>query len=169
MVFITHDLAEALKLGDHILIMRDGAIVQTGRPEELVGAPADDYVADFVRDIPKSHVLTLRWIMRDPQPGDASDGPVFPPDAIIRSALHAAAATEKPIRVIEDGRLVGVVDRARILESIAGTEPEDEPPVVDGIPYQAPPIRVEGVNEPTQETAEFLVETGNLGESRSEP
>ena len=64
MVFITHDLAEALKLGDHIVIMRDGKVVQTGRPEEVVGAPADDYVADFVSDVPKSHVLTLRWIMR---------------------------------------------------------------------------------------------------------
>jgi glycine betaine/proline transport system ATP-binding protein len=169
MVFITHDLAEALKLGDHILIMRDGAIVQTGRPEELVGAPADDYVADFVRDIPKSHVLTLRWIMRDPEPGDAADGPVFPPDTIIRSALHAAAATEKPIRVVEDGRLVGVVDRARILESIAGAEADEEPAVVEGIPYHHPPIRVEAVNEPTEETAEFLVETANLGDSRQEP
>ncbi len=56
--------SEALKLGDHIVIMRDGEVVQAGRPEELVGAPADDYVADFVRDVPKSHVLTLRWIMR---------------------------------------------------------------------------------------------------------
>ena len=64
MVFITHDLAEALKLGDHIVIMRDGRVVQIGRPEEVVGAPADDYVADFVSDVPKSHVLTLRWIMR---------------------------------------------------------------------------------------------------------
>ncbi len=59
MVFITHDLAEALKLGDHIVIMRDGAIVQAGRPEDIVGAPADDYVTDFVRDVPRSHVLTL--------------------------------------------------------------------------------------------------------------
>ncbi|MEO8330622.1 MAG: glycine betaine/L-proline ABC transporter ATP-binding protein, partial [Candidatus Nanopelagicales bacterium] len=58
MVFITHDLAEALKLGDRILIMRDGAVIQLGRPDELVGAPADSYVADFVRDVPKSHVLT---------------------------------------------------------------------------------------------------------------
>ena len=82
MVFITHDLAEALKLGDHIVIMRDGAIVQSGRPEELVGAPADDYVADFVSDVPKSHVLTLRWVMRRHAgrpdrraelPGDGSD------------------------------------------------------------------------------------------------
>ncbi|MEO8571787.1 MAG: betaine/proline/choline family ABC transporter ATP-binding protein, partial [Chloroflexota bacterium] len=55
MVFITHDLAEALKLGDHIVIMRDGVVVQAGRPEEVVGAPADAYVADFVSDVPKSH------------------------------------------------------------------------------------------------------------------
>ena len=44
MVFITHDLAEALKLGDRILIMRDGEIVQIGTPDEIVGAPADEYV-----------------------------------------------------------------------------------------------------------------------------
>ena len=49
--------------------MRDGAIVQLGTPEELVGSPADEYVANFVRDIPRSHVLTLRWIMRDAAPG----------------------------------------------------------------------------------------------------
>ena len=45
MVFITHDLQEALRLGDRIAIMRDGAIVQLGTPEEIVGSPADDYVA----------------------------------------------------------------------------------------------------------------------------
>jgi len=121
MIFITHDLAEALKLGDHILIMRDGRIIQTGRPEDLVGAPADDYVADFVRDVPKSHVLTLRWIMRPPRPDDALDGPEFPADAIIRTAIHAAAGTTKPIRVVEDGKLVGVIDRAAILEAVSGS------------------------------------------------
>ena len=75
MLFITHDLPEALRLGDRIAIMRDGAIVQLGTPEELVGSPADDYVANFVRDIPRTHVLTLRWIMRDPRPGEETDGP----------------------------------------------------------------------------------------------
>jgi glycine betaine/proline transport system ATP-binding protein len=121
MVFITHDLAEALKLGDHIVIMRDGRIVQSGRPEELVGAPADDYVADFVRDVPKSHVLTLRWVMRPPTAADPVDGPAFPATTIIRDCLHAAAATEKPIRVTDGDALVGVVDRAQILEAVAGT------------------------------------------------
>ncbi len=122
MVFITHDLAEALKLGDHIVIMRDGHIVQSGRPEELVGAPADDYVADFVRDVPKSHVLTLRWIMREATPADALDGPSFSSDTVIRTAVHVAAATDKPIRVLEGDRLVGVVDRRQILTAIAGIE-----------------------------------------------
>jgi glycine betaine/proline transport system ATP-binding protein len=122
MVFITHDLAEALKLGDHIVIMRDGSIVQAGRPDELVGAPADDYVADFVRDVPKAHVLTLRWVMRDPRPDDDLTGPQFRPTTIIRQAIHAATSTEKPIRVVDDGALLGVVDRADILEAIAGPE-----------------------------------------------
>jgi glycine betaine/proline transport system ATP-binding protein len=128
MVFITHDLAEALKLGDHVMIMRAGRVVQIGSPEELVAQPADDYVEDFVRDIAKSHVLTLRWIMRDAGPDDAMDGPVFAPDTIIRTALHAAAATDKPIRVMADGRVLGVVDRARILESIAGAESTEVAP-----------------------------------------
>jgi glycine betaine/proline transport system ATP-binding protein len=121
MVFITHDLAEALKLGDHIVIMRDGAVVQIGRPEEVVGAPADDYVADFVSDVPKSHVLTLRWIMRPTSPEDPIDGPEFPATAVIRTCLETAASTDKPIRVVEDGRLLGVVDRARILGAVADT------------------------------------------------
>ena len=69
MVFITHDLPEALRLGDRIAIMRDGRVVQLGTPEDLVGSPADDYVTNFVRDIPRSHVLTLRWIMREPAAG----------------------------------------------------------------------------------------------------
>jgi glycine betaine/proline transport system ATP-binding protein len=124
MVFITHDLAEALKLGDHVMIMRAGKVVQIGRPEELVARPADAYVEDFVRDIPKSHVLTLEWVMRPPTPDDPVDGPVFPSTAVIRTVIHAAAASEKPIRVVDDGRLVGVVDRAHILEAVAGQPTE---------------------------------------------
>ncbi len=124
MIFITHDLAEALKLGDHVVIMRDGRIIQAGRPEDVVGAPVDDYVRDFVQDVVKSHVLTLRWVMRDPRPDDPLDGPEFPPTAVIRTAVHAATSTDKPIRVVDGGRLVGVVDRANILTAIAGAEGE---------------------------------------------
>ena len=122
MIFITHDLSEALKLGDHVAIMRAGEIVQIGRPEEIVGAPADDYVADFVSEVPKSHVLTLRWVMRDRRPEDPVDGPEFGPDTVIRTVVHAAAATDKPLRVVQDGRLLGVVDRVQILTAIAGAD-----------------------------------------------
>ena len=162
MVFITHDLAEALKLGDHVMIMRGGKIVQIGKPEELVARPADDYVADFVRDIPKSHVLTLRWVMRAPTADDPVDGAVFGPDTIIRSAVHAVVASEKPIRVVEGGQLLGVVDRTHVLEAIAGEDGLVESGTTEGRsgPPSDPPRR-EGVNEPTQETAEFLVEQMN--------
>jgi glycine betaine/proline transport system ATP-binding protein len=125
MIFITHDLAEALKLGDHILIMRDGRVIQSGQPEDLVGAPADDYVADFVQDVPKSRVLTLRWIARPATPDDDLTGPAFPSTAVIRTVVHAAVASDKPIRVVDDGKLVGLVDRVQILNAIAGLEGED--------------------------------------------
>jgi glycine betaine/proline transport system ATP-binding protein len=119
MVFITHDLPEALRLGDRIAIMRDGKIVQLGTPEELVGSPADDYVQNFVRDIPRSHVLTLRWIMRDPEPGE-TDGPSLPVGTTVRNAVPVIAGNERPVCAVEDGKVVGVVDRAAVLSSIAG-------------------------------------------------
>jgi glycine betaine/proline transport system ATP-binding protein len=74
--------------------------------------------------VPKSYVLTLRWIMREPRPDDPEDGPEFSPDTVIRTAVHAAAVSAKPIRVVADGRLVGVVDRVQILTAIAGAEPD---------------------------------------------
>ena len=120
MVFITHDLAEALKLGDRIAMMRDGAIVQLGTPEEIVGAPADDYVADFVRDVPRSHVLTLRWVMRPPEPGDETDGPQLDVATTVRDAIPTVAASERPVQATENGRVVGIVDRETVLKAIAG-------------------------------------------------
>jgi glycine betaine/proline transport system ATP-binding protein len=118
-MFITHDLPEALRLGDRIAIMRDGAIVQLGTPEELVGAPADDYVENFTRDIPRSHVLTLRWIMREPGPDDATDGPRLDVRTTMRKALPALAGSEKPVCCMEDGRMIGIVDREAVLHAIA--------------------------------------------------
>jgi glycine betaine/proline transport system ATP-binding protein len=122
MVFITHDLHEALKLGDRILIMRDGQMVQCGRPDEVVGAPADDYVADFVSDIPKSHVLTIRWVMRDPRPDDALDGPELDPGVLARDAARAVLSSSSPVKVVQDGELLGVVDDDAILRVIVAED-----------------------------------------------
>jgi glycine betaine/proline transport system ATP-binding protein len=123
MVFITHDLAEALKLGDRILIMRDGEIVQIGTPDEVVGAPADEYVRDFVSDVPKSHVLTLKWVMR-PTDGDFSGvrGPTLPSDQIVRDAARIVLDNKGPCRVVEGDRVVGIVHEEDILRVVVAEE-----------------------------------------------
>jgi glycine betaine/proline transport system ATP-binding protein len=117
MIFITHDLAEALKLGDRIAIMKDGQFVQVGTPEEVVAHPADDYVADFTRDVPRAHVLTARSIMR------ATDGAVeyaaeVDAATVIQELLPIVVRTERPIRVMDDGRQIGVLDRTAVLEAM---------------------------------------------------
>ena len=67
-VFITHDLNEALKLGDRIAFLRDGALVQVGTPEDIITNPADDYIEKFVRGVDKSKVLTTSDVMKKPKP-----------------------------------------------------------------------------------------------------
>ena len=126
MVFITHDLQEAVKLGDRILIMRDGAVIQMGTPAEIVANPADDYIKDFVSDVPKSHVLTLRYVMRDPLPtDDTTSGPEMSPDTVVWRAARAALASDHSVRVVEDGKLVGIVDDEAILRVVVAEEDVD--------------------------------------------
>ncbi|MFN8083811.1 MAG: betaine/proline/choline family ABC transporter ATP-binding protein [Dermatophilaceae bacterium] len=122
MVFITHDLQEALKLGDRILIMRDGAVIQIGRPDEVVGAPADEYVRDFVSEVPKSHVLTLRWVMREATGTEAAGSPVLQASTIVRDAARAVLATHGPVRVAEGDRVVGIVDDEDILRVVVAED-----------------------------------------------
>ncbi|RXS68392.1 ATP-binding cassette domain-containing protein [Streptomyces sp. TM32] len=119
MVFITHDLAEALRVGDRIALMRDGQIVQLGTPEEIVGSPADDYVRDFVRDVPREQVLTVRRAMRPVEDGEADQGPALGPDTLISDAIEAVARSGGAVRVVDDGRCVGIVDHACLLNVVA--------------------------------------------------
>src|SRR5215218_386430 len=122
MVFITHDLAEALKLGDRILILRDGEIIQIGTPDEVVARPADDYVKDFVSGVPKSHVLTLKWVMRPVTDEVSSDAPVLQSDVIVREAARAVLAAQGPVRVAEGDRIIGIVDDEDILRVVVAEE-----------------------------------------------
>jgi glycine betaine/proline transport system ATP-binding protein len=122
MIFITHDLQEALKLGDRILIMRDGEIVQIGTPDEVVAAPADDYVRDFVSDVPRSHVLTLRWVMRKPRDGEATDGPILQAGEVIRDAARKVLEADGAVRVYDGDDFVGVVDDEDILRVVVAEE-----------------------------------------------
>jgi len=117
MIFITHDLAEALKLGDRIAIMKDGKFVQVGTPEEVVAHPADDYVADFTRDVPRAHVLTVRSIMRTAN-GDGDYAGDVAASTIVQDLLAKVAEEHRPFRVVDDGEQVGVVDRTAVLAAM---------------------------------------------------
>ena len=99
----------------------------------MVGAPADDYVRDFVSDVPRSHVLTLKWVMREPQPGDSMEGPVMSADTIVRKAAQAALASDHPVRVVDDQeRVVGIVDDEAILRVVVAEETPAEVPDLAG-------------------------------------
>ncbi|MEW2130333.1 betaine/proline/choline family ABC transporter ATP-binding protein [Streptomyces sp. NPDC005435] len=121
MVFITHDLSEALKLGDRIALMRDGRVVQLGTPEEIVNSPADDYVREFVRDVPREQVVTCRTAMRPASAGEAGSGPAVRPEAPVAEAIEAVARAGEPARVMDAGRCMGVVDSEALLSVVAGT------------------------------------------------
>jgi glycine betaine/proline transport system ATP-binding protein len=119
MIFITHDLMEALKLGDRIAIMKDGAFVQIGTPEEVVSTPADDYVADFIRDVPRAHVLTARTIMA---PTAGGDGRQYAGDVdagtVVQDLLPMVVKSDLPLRVVDGSKTIGIVDRTAVLEAL---------------------------------------------------
>jgi glycine betaine/proline transport system ATP-binding protein len=117
MIFITHDLMEALKLGDRIAIMKDGKFVQVGTPEEVVAHPADDYVADFTRDVPRAHVLTVGTIMR-PANGEIEYAGDVPASTIVQDLLPLMISSDRPYRVVDGGTQVGVVDRTAVLSAM---------------------------------------------------
>jgi glycine betaine/proline transport system ATP-binding protein len=98
-VFITHDLHEALTLGGRIAIMKDGRFVQIGRPVQIIEAPTDEYVAAFTRDIDRARVLTARDIMRQPHVSSITNMGVEQP------GIRAFAANN-------DGRIAGPAMRS---------------------------------------------------------
>jgi glycine betaine/proline transport system ATP-binding protein len=123
MVFITHDLQEALRLGDRIAVMRDGAVVQIGTAAELLADPADDYVADFTADVPRSLVLTAADLCRPPlgDPTRITDEPVgeVPATTLLRD-LIPMVAHDGPLRVRGDQGAIGTVTRDVVLQAIYG-------------------------------------------------
>lgn len=112
-VFITHDFAEAIKLGDRIAIMKDGAFDQIGTPAELITNPATDYVREFTTDIPKAKVLTAGDVMHATD-GQAPRGTVEV-TATVESMLPDLLTDPRPVEVVDaSGVSLGVVDRAAV-------------------------------------------------------
>ena len=123
MVFITHDFSEAIKMGDNIMIMRDGAVSQLGTPEEIVANPADKYVADFTEDVPRYKVLSAGKVMK-PLNGQSvdSNGPTVPLTAKIGSLIDLVADTDQPLAVVDsEGIVQGTVDRSIVMKSMQGS------------------------------------------------
>ncbi|MFF1416992.1 glycine betaine/L-proline ABC transporter ATP-binding protein [Streptomyces sp. NPDC058280] len=156
-VFITHDLNEAMRLGDRIAVMRDGEIVQMGSAEDILVTPANDYVASFTQDVDRSRVLTAGAIMADPETafGARTDnGQELRTAADVLAAAPASVAESTPIIELftpcstsgvpvavtdSDGELVGVVPRARLLAVLG--EPM-KPAAVADAPVR-PPVSVD--------------------------
>ncbi|MCD2253040.1 quaternary amine ABC transporter ATP-binding protein [Listeria marthii] len=108
-IFITHDLDEALRIGDHIMIMRDGSVVQTGSPEEILAHPANEYVEKFIEDVDRSKVYTASNVMIRPEIVNfEKDGP--------RVALKRMreAGTSSVFVVKRNRELVGIVHATEV-------------------------------------------------------
>lgn len=130
MVFITHDVSEALRLGDRIALMRDGRLVQVGTPADLLLRPVDDYVREFTRDAPRDRVLTARDLCTPVDvtadgsvdgSTDGTSGLAVDVDAgtELRDLLADVARTER-LRVVADGAVIGTLMRDVALEALRG-------------------------------------------------
>ena len=125
MVFITHDFAEAIKMGDTIAIMKDGEIVQLGAPEEIVANPIDQYVKDFTEDVPKYKVLSAGKICRDQICDDTrktfEEGKdCIPNNSKIDGLMDMCCESDKTFPVVDSvtGELIGEIDRTIIMQSM---------------------------------------------------
>ena len=121
-VFITHDLAEAIKLGDRIAIMRDGAVVQIGQAEDIVLNPEDEYVAEFTQDIRRESILTASHIMENPSTVVSSyKGP--------QEALQAMNGDTSDVALVlgNDGTYLGILTKDQALAALqAGVDKLDD-------------------------------------------
>ena len=117
-VFITHDLDEALRIGDNVAILRDGSMVQQGRPQDIVLTPADDYVADFVKDVNRGKLVRVESIMK---PGTTcASAPEIPLGTRLeRAALALSEATAELGKVTDrDGTALGIVSQVDLLDAM---------------------------------------------------
>ncbi len=114
-IFVSHDLDEAFKIGDRIAIMEGGRIVQCGRPQEIFSRPANDYVADFVAHMNPLGVLTARDVM---EPATGRHDATVPPDAVIQSVMEEVKAARAPIGVVENGAVIGQITRDTVIAKL---------------------------------------------------
>ena len=121
-IFITHDLDEALRIGDDIAILRDGGLVQKGDPQDIVLRPADDYVSDFIMDINRGRVVKVRSIMDKDAKGSGIEVDL---DMALEDAMQRMKDDpSKPATVTQDGKAVGALDMRALIDAIERPAPE---------------------------------------------
>ena len=117
-IFITHDLDEALRIGDEISILRDGEVIQTGDPQDIILKPTDKYIADFIKDINLSRVLKIGSIM---EKTTNASGPKLLSNTSVEEALQIMNSTDKGVAVVVDvkGKTIGKVSIKNLITAIA--------------------------------------------------
>jgi glycine betaine/proline transport system ATP-binding protein len=122
-VFITHDLDEALKLADHLVILKDGHIVQQGEPQDILMHPNDPYIIDFISDINRARVLRVRSIMEKTKeaPEDCA-GDISERDNLESVIARADGETDLTYRVVRKGNQVGILDMKNLFKALVPTE-----------------------------------------------
>lgn len=114
-IFVSHDLDEAFKIGNRIAIMDGGRIVQCGTPQEIFSKPANDYVADFVAHMNPLGVLCARDVM---EAAEGSPEVTVAPDAVIQDVMQTVIQTGTPVGVVENGRLLGQISKDGVLAKL---------------------------------------------------
>jgi glycine betaine/proline transport system ATP-binding protein len=120
-VFVTHDLDEAMRLGDRITLLGEGNVAQTGTAAEILGAPADDFVRRFLGEVDRSRVLTARDVIGAATLA-ADDAVTVGPQTPLREVAARLRDAGDPVAVVEDGRLLGAISIEDALDALAGLE-----------------------------------------------
>lgn len=127
-VFITHDLDEAIRMGNRIGIMKDGEIVQIGTAEDIITAPADDYVADFVAGISRLKLVSAGKIMMGLAEHEAKYGPLgagapnAAPTDSLDTLVELSTGTDLPVAIMDAGQTIGVVTKDTLLRGLQGAQ-----------------------------------------------
>ena len=126
-VFITHDLDEALRIGDEISILRDGEVIQQGDPQSIIMRPADDYISDFIKDINRGRVLEVRSIM---EKVNRATGPKMGIKTPLEDALQQLVSAGKDSGAVigDDGKTIGKITMANAIAAMARPDREIEGP-----------------------------------------
>ncbi|SMX47226.1 quaternary amine ABC transporter ATP-binding protein [Actibacterium lipolyticum] len=117
-VFITHDLDEALKLADHLVILKDGYVVQQGEPQDILLNPNDPYIEDFVSDINRARVLRVRSVMKPLNGADSFAGVVDANDNLEKLIELSGGDTTYAYKVQQDGQDVGILDMKDLVRAL---------------------------------------------------